>query len=88
MPWPSTPILLPGILSPRVAAQNRDGSLGGFRKPGEHSKQRGFAGAVAAEQSEASAAVEVERDVLQRGEVAVELPDTFDHDSGHSELGR
>ena len=58
-----------------VGTGDGDSAFSGFREAGEDAQQRGFARAVAAEQGEAGAAGDLQRDIAQGRKIAEVLPD-------------
>src|SRR5579864_5230408 len=74
---------LPGSFRARVFSEDRNASSRGLGEAGQNSQQGGFAGAIAAEQCQARAAVHRETDVAERGIVAEEFPDALDRDGTH-----
>ena len=69
---------LPGAAGARVFAEDGDAAARGFRQPTQDAQQRGLARAVAAQQRQAGAAIDVEGNVAQRRIVAEILPHAFD----------
>ena len=65
-----------------VLPVQHDAALGRILKPGEHAQQRGLAAAGCAEQGEEFALVDVERQIIDGGEVAENLGDVLDGDIG------
>ena len=54
-------------------AENCDGSVRGAKKAGENSQERGFSGAVFAEENVAAARLEIKRDLTECGKAAEEF---------------
>src|SRR5580698_3197333 len=80
---------LAGAAIARVFAENGDATARGFPQTAQNAQQSCFAGAIASQQRETRAAIDVERDVTQCGIVAVILPHAFDgHGMGSHGVSR
>jgi hypothetical protein len=66
-----------------VRAIDPDAAAGGFLETGEHAQQRGLAAARAAEQAEQFLLIDLQRNVVDRDEVAELLGDALDVDVGN-----